>query len=208
MNLCGMLLMIAVSTSQRAQLPDHAMTVTAKIDAETLEIGKEYDIELNITFAEGVSASSSGVPAPIVQIDPPKSISLSGKVLIQFRDLARNEFLQEPYERLIGEFPARIKFKLKKRPSKTEQIHFSVLAYVRANENDYFVRQRYAIPVKAGAFSTLIDPTESKWGKEKLLQLGDKAAPFSLPRADGSILSLGKILGKQNIVITTYRANW
>ncbi len=211
MNLCGLLLTIAVATGPTNPLDQPAgerMMITASIDADALEIGKEYEIVINATFAQGASTSASGVPAPILQVHSPKSISLSGKTLIQFKDLARNEFLQAPYERLLNEFPARIKFKLKKRPAKTEQIEFNVLAYVRASDRDYFVRQRFALPVKAGAVSTAMDSSQSKWGKDKTLQLGDKAAPFSLPRADGTILSLGKILGKQNIIITTYRAHW
>ena len=54
-----------------------------------------------------------------------------------------------------------------------------------------------------------VPATTSKWGvDEKLLQIGDKATDFVLPRADGSEVALEPYLGEKNIIVTTYRAHW
>ncbi len=48
----------------------------------------------------------------------------------------------------------------------------------------------------------------SKWGKNQLLKIGDKAAAFMLPRADGEKVGLKQYRGKKNVIVTTYRAHW
>lgn len=205
MNSCGLLISLLLCT---APLPDNAITISARIDAESLDVGKSYNIVLDLKLLDGISTSDAGIPAPIVQIDVPKSVTLEGKVLHEIRELAKNEYLQAPCERLVEEWPATIKFELKRKPSQNEQFHLNILAYVHTDDNDYFVRRRIALPVVAGASSVSAAPTISDWGDGKTLQLGDKAIPFTLPRADGTKLRLAQYLGKQNIILTTYRAHW
>ena len=75
--------------------------------------------------------------------------------------------------------------------------------------HDFFYRKRLELPVKAGADAVEGDSTDSTWGAdEELLDIGDKATPFVLPRADGSEFDLQSVLGRKNIIVTTYRAHW
>ena len=75
--------------------------------------------------------------------------------------------------------------------------------------NGWFARRRLALPVKGGAVAKQVDANESNWGRDdKLLQIGSKAVPFNLPKADGEKLALETYLGKKNIVVLTYRAFW
>ena len=64
-------------------------------------------------------------------------------------------------------------------------------------------------PVAAYARAKEADRNASDWGENKRrLQLGDKAALFELPRADGSTVPLAQYLGRKNVLVTTYRAFW
>ena len=78
-----------------------ALVVTGKVVADKLEVGHDCEIAIEVKRKEGWWASDSGIPKPMLQIDVPKCVKLSGEVLKGFRALSRNEFLQEPYERLI-----------------------------------------------------------------------------------------------------------
>ena len=54
-----------------------------------------------------------------------------------------------------------------------------------------------------------VDPSTSDWGSGAAsLQIGDPADPFTLPRADGSTVSLADYHGKKHVLVTTYRAFW
>ncbi|MCH7870706.1 MAG: hypothetical protein IID33_03300 [Planctomycetes bacterium] len=191
-------------------IPNDAFVVTATLAAETLEVGNEYAVEIEVKLKDGWSASDSGIPKPMLQIDAPKCIKLSGKVLKDFRELSRNEFLQEPYERLIKVGKSTVKFKLTRKPRANERIAMNVLAYLSddTNGNAHYVRRRLLLPIEPNAVSEAGDATESTWGVVKTLQIGDKAKLFSLPQADGKRIKLRDYLGKKNILVTTYRAYW
>ena len=105
---------------------------------------------------------------------------------------------------------ARIGFKLRRRPSADDQFGLNILAYVGSKSGDesWFVRRRLTLPLKPNATAVPASPDVSDWGKEDLLQIGEPAAAFSLPTADGSTVSLDQYLGKKNIIVTTYRAYW
>jgi hypothetical protein len=165
---------------------------------------------IEVKTKEGWSASDSGIPRPILQIDVPASVELEGKSLTEYRELSRNEFLQSPFERLLDGPRQTIPFKLASAPGADERISLNVLAYVtdKPGEDAWFARRRLELPLKAGAVATPAATEKSDWGREKLLQIGDKAEPFELPRADGSSVSLAEHLGKKNIVVVTYRAFW
>ncbi len=185
--------------------------ISAFVDADELAVGEEYEFLLTVAFPEAVTASKAGAPAPFLQIDVPPSVKLTGRYVETYRDLARNEFLQEPYERLLADEETAIPFELVAAPAADERIAFSVIAYVSAeNEEDaYFLRRRFELPVKGLADAVEVASTTSSWGTdEALLQIGDKAAPFTLPLADGTKLDLAEHLGKKNVIVTTYRAHW
>ena len=190
--------------------PDDAFVVTAKLTADTLEVGESYDIAIEVKLKEGWSASDSGIPKPMLQIDVPKSVKLTGKVLRDFRELSKNEFLQAPYERLIEGGQATVNFKLAKAPGADDRIALNVMAYVSDDpkNNAYFVRRRVELPLKPNAVGEAGNAANSNWGVERVLQIGDKAKLFSLPQADGKKIKLRSYLGKKNILITTYRAHW
>lgn len=185
------------------------VTIDARIEADRLEVGQEYEIVLDVRFKTNLLASGAGMPAPILQIQAPQSVRLSGKVLRSYKELSRNEFLQAPFERLIQDVPTRVPFTLVREPAPEDQFSLNVLAYVSNGKGTSFVRRRLTLPVRASATAKEADPNTSDWGVNKrLLQLGDKAALFELPRADGSTVSLAQHLGKKNVVVTTYRAFW
>lgn len=191
-------------------IPDDAMTVSARIEAESLEVGSEYEIVLTLDRMDGVSVAEAGMPAPILQIKVPSSVKLSGQVLKDYKELARNEFLEAPFERLVVENPLRVPFILRREPNPDEHFVLNVLGYVTANGEDdcRFVRRTLKLPLAPGAVATAQPATTSDWGKTRTLQLGDRALPFTLPRADGTKLALRKYLKKKNIIVTTYRAHW
>lgn len=185
---------------------DDAVTVTARVEAGV----RGSDIVLDIEYADGWTGSKAGIPAPILQIDAPPSVKLNGKVLTKYRDLARNEFLHEPFERLIKTTPARIGFTIDGDPNPNQPIGLNVLIYVRGDTETSasFVRRRLELSPKLGSVAKVVPASTSAWGRDGGLQIGDKAEPFSLPRADGSTVSLGDYLGQKNILVTTYRAYW
>ncbi len=184
--------------------------VAAVIEADSLTVGGEYSVLIDVFWPEGVAANEVGMPAPIVQFDVPDSVKLGGRYLTTYRELAGNEFLQEPYEHLLEENPARFPFELVSEPKPGETLGINFLAYVQdADGEDHFVRRRYELPLEGGAFAELGDPSVTTWGDDAAqLNVGDEALPFVLPRADGSTLALEDVLGKKNIIITTYRAYW
>ncbi len=193
-----------------ADLPEDVINVSARIEADSLNVGEEYEILLVVQMKDGWSASDSGIPNAILQIKVPRSVQLAGKVLETQQELAKNEYLRMPFERLIKENPTRIKFKLLRKPKKKDRLRFNVLAYVRPSSGDdhWFVRRRLKLKIEPGARASSVSTKRSSWGRGKELQLGDKAARFALPRADGSTVSLKSYLGKKNIIVMTYRAFW
>ena len=186
------------------------MEVSARIASDRLVVGESYEIIVDVTTKEGYSASDAGIPAPLLQIEVPSCVVLKGKVLRGQRELSRNEYLQEPFERMLSELPARIGFDLKKNPGPDDVFGLNILAYVGATSGDdaFFVRRRLNLKVAGGAKADVSESGASTWGEENLLQLGDEAAPFKLPKADGKKVDLADYLGKKPVIVTTYRAHW
>ena len=84
-----------------------------------------------------------------------------------------------------------------------------MLAYLTSKDGGaWFVRRRFALPLEPGAVARSVPATRSDWGESDLLQLGDQAPDFELPRADGTTVALSSFKGRKNVVITTYRAFW
>ncbi len=194
-----------------AQPPADVLTVSAELTAGELKIGPTYEIVVRVAIADGWSASKAGVPAPLLQIDIPPSVKLSGRVLTKYKELSRNEFLQAPFERLLKGKEHRIEFKLTQEPGPDEQIGLNIMTYVAQDprKDSFFVRRRLVVPVAAGAKGVEAAPTDSSWGIDRdLLQIGDVASDFSLPKAFDPPIGLSSYLGQKNIIVTTYRAHW
>jgi len=199
---------VTIATLSTVNLPTDALSVEARIDANTLTVGPTYHVVIDLHWDKDLSASRAGLPAPILQMDVPKCVTLSGKHLTQYRELARNEFLQEPYERLIKDNPLPVGFVLNRTPASDDAFALNVIAYVERDGEKYFVRRRVVVPIAPGATGRNETPDRSNWGTESTLNIGDKADEFTLPRADGSKVALADYLGKTNVIVTTYRAFW
>lgn len=194
-----------------AQPPADVLSVSAELAADELRVGRTYEIVLRVAIADGWSASKAGVPAPLLQIDVPPSVKLSGRVLTRHKELSKNEFLQAPFERLLKEREERIEFKLTQDPGPDEQIGLNITTYVAQDptKDSFFVRRRIVVPIAARAKGVESVPTDSSWGMDReLLQIGDSASDFSLPKAFDPPIGLSNYLGQKNVIVMTYRAHW
>ncbi len=194
-----------------ASLPGDAFNASATLVADKLEVGQKYYIALDIKLSDKALTSKAGIPSPILQIQVPPSVELTGKVLSTYKELASNEFLQQPFERMVKPRKNKIRFKLIKQPAANERIFLNLVAYVnpdRKDDENYFIRRRLSIALTPGAVAEVVSPDVSDWSVEGSLQIGDEAALFELPKADGSKVALKDYLGKKNVVVTTYRAFW
>lgn len=192
--------------SQRDPLA--AVRVSATLKAESTAAGASGRIVIELD-AGPASTSEAGIPAPILQLDVPPSVKLDGREITDLKELARNEFLQEPYERLLKELPAEVTFTFASAPAAGETIGINVVGYLKTEAGDAFLRRRLELPLTPGAEARAAEATTSTWGKdEALLNIGQRAALFDLPRADGSRVALEQFLGSKNVIITTYRAHW
>jgi len=185
--------------------------VFAYLDADELKVGGTYEFVVAVTLPDGFDASKAGSPAPFLQLDVPEGIALTERALITYKELADNEFLQMPFERLMEESEVAIPFKITAELAPGAAIGINVLAYVagkKKGENSFF-RRRLELPLYPGAEAVLGNDANSKWGNDKkLLQIGMRAAPFRLPNANGELVSSEAFLGKHNLIVTTYRAHW
>lgn len=187
--------------------PLSAVRVTARLEG-TLAVGAEARIVIDLDLGQA-SAAEAGIPAPILQLDVPPSVQLAGRELTDLKELARNQFMSEPYERLLQELPATVAFTLLSAPATDATIGINVIGYLRTEDGDVFLRRRLELPLRAGAAAEPGSADDSSWGRDDaLLAIGDRAALFDLPRADGSRVALEQYLGDKNIVVTTYRAHW
>ena len=190
-----------------------AVRVAASLPAESLEVSGRYSIVVEVEMPEGASSVATGwradPPAPFLQIDVPPSIRLVGEPLTTYAELASNEFVAEPFERLLRELPARVEFELIAEPGADEVIGLNLIGYIRSEEEEMFMRRRLELPVRAKAVAEEVSATDSSWScDERLLQIGDDAAPFVLPLGDGTEVALADFIGEKNIIVTTYRAHW
>lgn len=187
------------------------MTVAATMQEAALTAGSEQSFTVTINLADGWSSSTAGIPKMFLQLDVPDSVELSGKKIEDFRALARNEFVAEPWERLVDPGTIDVGFTLTGTPNADDQIAVNVVGYLRKGEDGpaRFARQRIILPVKSGADGTAGDAGTTNWsGAMAGLQVGDTADQFGLPRADGSLVQLKDYQGASNVIVTTYRAFW
>ena len=195
--------------AKRPRLAD-SIQVAAHLMTAELEVGQSYEFVVELEMEAGVSLSQAGVPAALLQLDVPPSVELEGKILTTHQELASNNFLQAPYERVLKELPSSIRFKLIAAPKDNETIGLNLTGYVSGRDGSTgFLRRRLELPLQGGASALVTNSRKSSWGIDKeLLQIGDRAPDFTLPRADGSKLTLSAKFGEQRILITTYRAHW
>lgn len=189
-----------------ATAPD--LGATANIRARKLSPGREYVISLKLDIPK--DTGDSGVPNPLLQLEVPDCVKLNGKHLTTYKELARNEFLQKPYEQVLKRPTNKIRFKLLKEPNTGDAINLNIIAYVSDSngENMQFIRTRLTLPIAPGAVSTPADAPSSQWGTQDLIQIGDEAPDFKLPSLTTGSTTLSKYRGKKNVIITTYRAHW
>ena len=206
------LLILASLTTAFGPVSHESVKVIANLTADALEVGGEYEFVISADFGDHLSPSAAGIPAPILQIAVPKSVKLLGKELKTYDELAKNEFLEEPYERLLKDLPATIKFKLVRKPKRDDHFSLNFLAYIAGDSSDSggagFLRRRLTLPVAPRATSSVADPSRSDWGKTKTLQIGDKAKSFKLTDSEGKKVRLADYKGEKNVIVTTYRAFW
>ena len=212
LSLCSLILTMPL-TSPVADPPaplDEPELAAAPRLADSIRISAHLmTAELEVGLIEGVSISDAGIPAPLLQIDLPPSIELEGKVLETYDELAANGFLNAPFERVLEEVPATVRFKLKSEPKANETIGLNITGYVTGKDGAKgFLRRRLELPLEAESSALEVDARKSTWGiNRELLQIGDRAPDFTLPRADGSELSLSHYLGQSKILVSTYRAH-
>lgn len=204
--------MLALSMLTLALIGDsgNPLRADARIDAKDLTVGDQYEIVVRLKTKSGWSGSKAGIPAPLLQIEAPDSVTLVGTVLTSRKELAGNEYLSAPYERLLEGRKTRIKFTLDRQPAPTDVFHLNVLAYVGGKKRQpaRFLRQRLELQLAPRAKSAPVDVNPSDWGRDTHLQLGETADEFELPSSDGSLVSLSQFKGKSNVIVTTYRAHW
>lgn len=188
-----------------------APEVQAVMSAEPLGPGESTSFQVSLTLPESVSASGAGIPAPILQLEVPASVQLLGEYKRSYRDLARNEFLAEPFERLMKSPELTIPFEVIGEPAEGASIGISVVGYLTATEEApaRFFRRRLELAIASGAEATAGDDRDSTWGEDAAtLDIGDTVSPLVLPIADGGEVDLSQYLGKQKVILTTYRAFW
>lgn len=202
MNLMLPLLLVGMADTS-------GMSVSAKMPSAEMAKGASLEFQVDIAFAEGLSASEAGLPYPLLQIDVPKTVQLGGEELTSHKQLKRNEFLMAPYERVLESASTAIPFTLKRAPKDGDSLYLNVIGYVGDKDgNATFMRKRFQLPLKSGATATEVDAADSSWTVDDYLDIGDKAPNFTLPTADGEKVKLSDYRGQQNVVITTYRAHW
>lgn len=186
---------------------DDTLRVTATMPDAIPRAGS-FKVQIHMDLADAWTAGDAGLPGFVIQLATPDGVTPAGNVLTDQRELAKNEYLQAPYERLVEGTDADIEFNVDGEPA--GPVAINVIAFLTRDQEVTFVRRRIELPVEAGATGQTADPaTRSDWGTDAAgLQIGDKAPDFTLPRADGSTVTLSDELAQSNVIVTTYRAFW
>ena len=191
---------------------DHGIEIAVYMDGGELAAGSQAAFLVDVHIPEELTASKAGAPAPFLQLDVPPSVRLGGRYLTTYKELSQNEFLMEPFERLLEQNLTELPFEIVSAPSDGETIGINVVAYVRPGVDaggSFFLRRRFELPFEPNAEAVEVAPTTSSWGPDpSLLQLGARVDDLTLPDAGGTEISLGDYLGQKNLIVTTYRAHW
>ena len=192
--------------------PLEAVRIEATLSEAPLEAGATASIAIEFELPEGFSASGSGVPAPILQIDPSASVRPAGERVTAYRALASNEFLDQPYERLLSELPASVELSIDAAPGEDETLGLIFTAYVDAGEEHgkRFLRRRLELPLSPGASAQRGDDADSSWGPadDQRLAIGEAAPALQLPSLFEGRVDFGEARGDGWQIVSTYRAFW
>lgn len=198
--------------------PADVVKVTAQMPETAIAAGSELEFTVKVAIPEEWSAMAADrirrgetkKLTPLLQIQTPASVTLTGEVLEDPKALSRNEFVRAPFEQMIIDGEAKVGLRVTGEPQADDAIEFNVLTYISrdVSKDGRLVRKRFRLPLEAGATATEISAEESDWGAGDVLQIGDKAPEFELPQANGEKVRLADFVGKSNVVITTYRAFW
>jgi len=188
------------------------VTIRASIPADAaLEEDAEATFSIEIELAEGWAATAGTLDKPIVQIQVPDSCSLDGRYLSSHADLAKNEFIQQPFERLVAlDEPTPVPFTVDAAPGESDAFRINVIFYASPGEDSAteLVRARVELPVRAGAIARSIASVPATWGEGEEYGPGDLVEGFTLARGDGTSLDISPWLGEKLVLVTTYRAYW
>ncbi len=223
--------LIALGSAAAPQADEQALPMTDRINSVADQVSIAIRIaasptdampesaSLRVQLTKGASSSASGIPGFIVQLDPPPGLRLLGKPVVEFEELRDNEFLMEPWERLVTEELTEIGFAVEDGFDPESTLGIIVVGYVANGDKEAFLRRRYELKIAQGAAATLGDATDSSWGPfdelaadKRPLLIGDKAPGFTAPKleADGSLegSSLKEATQASPLVIATYRGHW
>lgn len=215
------------------QITDTGPTVKNPLDGVAIQISisevpsgsTPTQATLSIELEEGLSGTDAGIPGFIVQLDPPAGLELVGEPVVKFEDLRDNEFLMEPWERIVEAGESRIEFKVTPEMAASATLGINVIGYVASDRGpekggkEVFLRRRFELDLRGGAMAVLGDPMDSSWGpfeslpkEQQPLIIGDKAPDFVGPtltaRGVGEDASLAAINGNGPLVLATYRGHW
>lgn len=188
--------------------------LTAGLGDAELKVDEAQEFSLKLVVPEDFALPKGRrmKHSPILQIEVPESVALEGKHLKSYREQARNEFLEAPFERLIQAGTTKVGFRLKSKPKADDAIGIIVTAFFRSKSTDkeFFLRRRLSLPLTPGAVAVPAKASNSsRSGTSKSLKIGDRVSDFTLPKIDGSgELKLSDYVGKKKLIITTYRASW
>lgn len=206
-------------TADAGQPPPEAVTWTAKLPDEPLEIGKPYRIEVRVSLSPKQGLSLYG-PDPdaafIVQVDAPDCVRLIAEDPDRPWDT--------PYERAVMGGVAYVDFKLRSKPRPGDMIALNLCGYiehktekrvtdergthVEKSGDEWFIRQRGNLLLERGAELRLTDAGRSRWGdREDRLDIGDTVEPFTLPDVTGTEHDLRDYIGSYYLILAFYRNN-
>ena len=185
--------------------------IAAWLDASELVPGESYALGLEINLSEESDVGAGGLPELLLQIDPPASVRLAGPYLESYEELAKNEFLAKPYERLFEGTRVEAAFELVTAPAEGETIGLIVVGYLNPGRDakPVFLRRRLELPLVPDAWAEPGDDRDSSWGAEPgLLQIGDRLPDLELEALNGLTLNVNAERADAPLFLTTYRAFW
>lgn len=189
---------------------DEAVAIRAWLEPGPLEVGAEGAFVVELEYGDGVHASEAGIPAPFLQLDVPDGVRLSERHITDLKELANNEYLQAPYERLMSDTRVRVPFELEAAPADGASVGIVLSGYVTTADDAFYLRERLELPLREGARAVPGDDRDSSWGTDPgLLAIGDRVPDFELPGvgADERV-RLSEELRRGHVLLTTYRAFW
>ncbi len=199
------IILASVCTTQVQRPPIDDSTIVTRAQ---MTRGPDYSILIEFDLSADANRERIELTSPIVQLDVPESVRLNGPRRETHDHMRWSGFIEEPFEWLVEEGKVKVSFNLRKDVPPGTTIGLSFTAFVRIDDgaNDYFLRRRLELPVRANSKSIPGDARDSAWGENAARwRIGDVVRPFSLPRADGSRFDASEHLGKRRIVLVTYR---